>query len=133
MRPNKDEFQFDFGEKSTRKAVVFAAALGIVFLFLFEADMIFDRGYRADDLWISLVFSAVFVAVSFIMGLTLFKSGNFSVLLFYPVWYCVLVFLFDPSVWDFLELLFKFILSFIVAMFLLFLAGFAMMWVKGGR
>ena len=134
MIPNKDEFQFDFGEKSTRKAVVFAAALGVVFFFLFEADMIFDRGYRIDDeLWVSLIISAVFVAISFIMGLILFKSGNLSVLLFYPVWYFVLVFLFDSYASDFAELLFNFIVSFIVTMFLLFIAGIAMTWINGGR
>ena len=48
MEPKEDTFDFDFGEKSTRKSAVMAAVLAVVFFFFYQAELLFDLSSRSD-------------------------------------------------------------------------------------
>ena len=86
MDPEKGAFDFDFGEKSTRQAAIVAIISATLFCFLYRSEFIFDLRYNGDDWPAALFISMLFGAVTFIMGLILFRSENYSVILYDNKW-----------------------------------------------
>lgn len=132
MEPKKDTFDFDFGEKSTRKSAVMAAVLAVVFFFFYQAELLFDLSSRSDGFGFSAISSLLFGGISFFLGLVLFKGNNLTVFLFYPTWFLASR-LFTSHRMDTGEVLWAIIGSFGLAMLGFIALGLAIEWIKRGR
>ena len=126
------EFDFNFGERSTRKAFVTAVAASIIFFFLYDSEVIFDLKWSSKEPLIAFIITSMFGGVTFIFGLILFRSGNFSVLLYYPTWF-IIIKVYDGYNLDSYEVFGVFIGTALVAFIVLFIFGLALEWIKQGK
>jgi FlaA1/EpsC-like NDP-sugar epimerase len=128
------DFNFDFQEQSTRKAVVLAVAGSLIFYFLFYNEYLFNlQMWGRDTLVNSLVASAIFGAVSFLLGMIFFREKNLTVLAFFPAWYLSSLFVSNGAIRDIEGTVGCLVGGFIVSMVAFLILGFALKWIREGN
>ena len=125
---------FSFEEKSTRKALVFSIIGSIVFYILFYNEYLFNvSNYRVDAATLSTLGMLIFGAITFILGLIMFRSENLLVILFYPLWYICALFITSDPIRSIGDLLITIIGSFAITMVCFFALGAMFEWIKQGK
>ena len=131
----KNDFNFDFTEKSTRKAVIFGAIFGFISA-IFAWNDAFGRLYDWTPV-VCLIYGVVVFVPSFFFGLIAFRSGNYLGFAGPPV--ILIISFFMPSAYrsgDFatlFQIIIYYILSLTIVLILSFLFGIITQWVQSGK
>ena len=126
----EDSFDFNVKEKSVRKAIVFSIVAGIVSAILYSSEVMFRTW--DDELVFVFGYGLVMGAMSFIVGLTIFKAQNLYGWLLLPISFISAMLLISKTVY-FFTAIFVSVSSILLSLLLLFVVGLVLEWVKHGE
>ena len=118
----KNDFNFDFAEKSTRKAVIFGAIFGFISA-IFAWNEVFGDLYDLAFFG-SLIYGVAVFVPSFFFGLIAFRSGNYLGFAGPPV--TLVISFFMPSAYDSSDFvtLFQMIIYYILSLGIVLILSF---------
>jgi|GEM_PF-6837295 len=126
----EDSFDFSVKETSVRKAIVFSIFAGIVSAILYSSEVMFHTW--DDELVFVFGYGLVMGAMSFIVGLTIFKAQNLYGWLLLPISYISAMLLISGRV-SFFTTIFVSVGSMLLFVLFLFVVGLVLEWVKHGE